>query len=228
MPAVATVAITIYQPRNQGEEGPVERWDADVIDLYDFEIYLQDSLALAEAIDAPLCAGDWCRFCNHAPHCPALKGKALETAKTQFDDGLLVDQLPTPDSFSDAELGQILDTAHVLGIWLKEVNEYAHHRAEQGHCPTGWKLKDKAARRKWTDEGAAAKAFIKKYTRTKLADIYVTKLKSPTQFEKTVGTTQYEAVEEFVSCESSGTNLVHDGDPSGRALGSATFEALTD
>lgn len=226
--AVATVAITIYQPRNEGAEGPVERWDADVLDLYDFEVYLEDSLELADSDDAPLCAGSWCRFCNHAPRCDALKGKALETARAQFDDGVLDKELPAPDTFSDVELGQILDTAHVLDIWLKEVRDYAHHRAEQGHCPKGWKLKDKQARRKWTDEEAAAKALLKKYPRIKRASIYVTKLKSPTQLEKTVHPAQYDAVADFVSCESSGTNLVHDGDPSERALPGATFEALTD
>jgi hypothetical protein len=93
------------------------------------------------------------------------------------------------------------------------VRAYAHQLAQQETIP-GWKLVQKKSRRKWIDEGAAAKELLFSFGLNE-EDIYETKLKSPAQAEKLLAKKD-RALTEFTSlCPpvSTGLTLVHDSNP---------------
>ena len=225
--AVDTVFITIYQPRNQGEAGPANVWECDVIDLMDFEVHLEDSIELAASKKPPIQAGEWCRFCNHAANCDVLRGKSIKTAMTEFDDGELENSMIDFKKLDSGELGKLLDAVHVVEIWLKELHEYAHAEAERGRMPEGYELKPKRATRKWADEEKAEEALVDAARNSKIAPeaVYITKLVSPAQAEKVLSKKAFAWLpDDLVVKESSGTNLVAVGDPIERAPNRAALD----
>jgi hypothetical protein len=216
---VEHVTLHIVQPRAPHVRGVVRSWTTDVFALMEFEIRLERLALATESADAPLVAGDWCRFCKAAPVCPALRERALAAAISEFaiDGG----QPHHPSVLSGAELAHILREAELIGNWLKAVQEYAHSEAVAGRPPTGFKLVAKRAVRRWRDEDAVEEALVKAGL---TSDEVFTEpeLKSPAAIEKIITKKRFALLEgELVVKQSSGTNLVPQSDP--RAA--VTFDA---
>lgn len=194
---VGKITMTIVQPRCPHEEGPIRSWEIDVMDLVDWTATLKEAVAATEKDDAPLATGDHCRWCPAAAICPEAKRKTLESAKSEFTAG---------EWYDPAELAATLMDLPRIEAWIKSVREFAYSEAESGRKPTGFKLVDKRADRKWTDEQQAADA-LRIYGMDD-ADIFaVPKIKSPAAIEKVVGKGEMAAFAELIKKESSGHTL---------------------
>ena len=104
---------------------------------------LQDELARAVKValkpDAPLAAGDWCKWCRAKPICPA--------QKKLFAD--LIDIKMHPD-WSPAQLADILEKSKQVEKLIKDVEERAKHELANGRTVPGWRLKAGATRLAWS------------------------------------------------------------------------------
>ena len=75
----------IVQPRRRN---PVRNVVLDPIELTEWSIPLFEHAAATLAPEAPLTAGEWCKFCPARGQCPAQAALAMETARMEFADDL--------------------------------------------------------------------------------------------------------------------------------------------
>jgi len=199
------VELVIVQPRATHMDGPVRRWRFDAFDLLEFAADLKQFAEKTEDPNAPIIAGDHCRFCPAAGICPELSKKALDVAQTEFSPVL---------SYDPAKLSETLNKLEMLEGYAKSVRAFAYSEAEHGRCPPGWKLVEKRATRKWRDEDEVVEAFTDKY------NLWDSKLKSPAQIEKIIPKELRGLVDELSISISSGLTLVPDSDKRQKALSS--------
>lgn len=196
------VVMTIVQPRCPHPDGPIRSWEIDAMDLLDWAADLVDAAKRTQEPNAPLVAGDHCRWCPAAAVCPKLLEKAQATAKLEFRQDF---------TYDPKVLAEALELADVVEVWVKAVREFAYQESNHGRMPPGWKLVEKRATRKWASEGEAV-AALKDYGMDDL-DIYDRKMRSPAAIEKVVGKEGREFLDTLTVKESSGTTLVHETDP---------------
>lgn len=215
---VREVEIVVVQPRCPHPDGPVRRWLVDPLELFDWEADLADAVALTGQPDAPLAAGDHCRWCAAAPGCPELLALTANAATEAFSAPPGDDPL----SYSPDQTAEFLGRADVLEIWIKRVREYAYQIANQGGEIPGFKLVDKQGRAKWTDEETAG-ALLWSWGYDDSAYFNPPKLRTPAQvlasLKKDEGTKEGgkrekvpAAVEKLIERKSSGTALVPESD----------------
>lgn len=221
--------ISIVQPRCPHPDGPIRTWEADVVDLLDFRAELIDAAKATHEKDAPLAAGEHCRFCPAAATCPERRNQALAIAQAEFS-AVGEMELPVVEQMAPAELAKVLRDIDQLEDFCRRVKEYAHNEATHGRMPPGFKLVAKRATRKWRDEASAAGSLEDLYGVT---DVWTEpKLKTPAQVEPLLpGKNKAErarALDAFVTKESSGTVLapVDDPRPAVRADASEFEEAV--
>lgn len=222
---IATVTLMVVQPRCPHPDGPVRSVTIEAVELFEWAAELKDAAERTQDPDAPLVAGGWCRFCPAAPTCPALMEKVIAEAKADFtEEGDLV--LSDPKTFSGEELAKRLGHVDMIEGWCRKVREFAHHEAEAGRTPPGFKLVATRATRKWKDEERTI-GFLTKYGLDK-EDIYVEpKVKSPAQVEKVIGKKNAGDIAELIESVSSGTVLapLDDKRPPVRAAAQEDFTA---
>lgn len=204
------VTLHIVQPRAPHAVGPVRSWSTDVISLMEFEDVLCAAARRTGDADAPLVAGEHCRFCPALPSCPAARSRSLEAAMADFADGA-----EDPSRLSADALAGILKEADFIGTWVKAVQEYAHAEAVAGRMPPGFKLVAKRATRKWKGEPAEVEeALLLEHGLDREDVLTEPELRSPAALEKIVGKKGFAAIEKaLVAKVSSGTNLVPESDP---------------
>lgn len=198
------VALTIIQPRIASERGTMRTWITPVEHVREFGAKLQTAARQTEKPNAKLEPGSYCRWCKAAPACPALSTNALRDAQAEFDDvsGELI--LPAQPVSPD-RIGQTLAALEKLDIWSKAIKKEAFRLASRGVEIPGFKLVDKQARRKWTNEAEVSKAARKKWK----LKAFETSLKSPAQMRELAGA---KWVESHSSLVSSGLTLVPESD----------------
>ena len=197
------VELVIVQPRAIHPDGPVRRWTISVKDLMEWaEKVLLPGAKVTELHDAPLNAGEHCRFCPALPTCPAQKALALSVAKTVFDDKPKAP--PAPEALTTTELRKVLDVSDLIEAWLKACREHVRNLLEEGTVESmevGYKLVPGRMSRSWTDEEKA-----REWLEAMLDDEAYTKpaLISPAQAEKKLtGAVAKKAIKEMV-CETVG------------------------
>ena len=229
---VEAVELVITQPRCPHPDGPVRRWRTTVVDLLDFEADLIEAAARTEDPEAPLLAGNHCKFCLAAPKCPALRDSVYDAAKADFgaNSGDLV--LSEPSTFDGPALAEVLRHAEMIKDWLRRVQEYAHHEAESGRAPPGFKLVNNRATRKFVGDDADIVNFLSGDLAMESEHMYSEpKLRSPAQIEAALkahygfrGKKAGEAIADMVQSVSSGTVLAPESDPRPAAQSEATTE----
>lgn len=175
---LAKVTLVVVQPRCRHPKGPVREWETDLVDLSDFEQDLRAAAVATAAPDAPLHAGDWCRFCPAAPKCPVYAAKVDEIAELQFSGTGSDPADMTPEAISAA-----LDKVGIVETWANRMRAFAHDQAMAGVTIPGWKLVDKRAIRKWRDENEAQVWLMTQHELGE-EDIFERKMKSPAEIEK--------------------------------------------
>lgn len=149
---VQWVDLGIVQPR--AGHPAVRTWRIPAEKLRDFARRLIAAVEATLDPDAPLRAGEHCRFCPAlGAGCPAAKMHAQEKSRTMFDD--LPEEAAVKEraaGFSDAELAQLCDAASYLKLWAEAVQAETSRRLDQGVTIAGWKLVDKRAVRRWVED----------------------------------------------------------------------------
>lgn len=201
---VDTIEMVIVQPRAPHADGPVRRSEIDAFDLLDWGSELIDAAKRADAEDAPVIPGSWCRFCPAAGICSAQASKALADAQDEFGQPI---RLPVVDLLTPDDVAALLIKAVFVEDWIADLRAYGHRLKERGIEVPGWKLVAKRAQRKWQDEAVALRQLAKLDGVTK-KDLTKTELISPAQAEKLLGKEHKDAIAELVIAESSGTVLV--------------------
>lgn len=201
---IENVELVIVQPRAPHKDGGVRRWMTDPLSLLDFEADLRKGAYATEEPDAPLSAGEHCKFCPAAGVCPALRDVAITQAQAEFVD------VVAPD-LTEQQISDLLEKADLIEDGIRAIRSEAYNRAQGGAKIPGWKLVPKRAVRKWRDEGAVVAKLIVDFDLDS-EKIYTRKLNSPAQIEKLLPKTDRGALTDLVVAESSGTTLARETD----------------
>jgi hypothetical protein len=234
---VDKVVCVIIQPRAFHREGPVRTIEIEALDLTVFEGQLIERAAATDDPDAPLIAGDHCKFCPAAHCCPTLRLYVLETAGVRPAEEITEADMPKPTQMTPAELGRVVREAHIIEGWVRRVLQHAHSEAMEGRVPDGTKIVDKRAYRKFTatEDEIVALLDLEGFSE----DDYMKdpKLLSLTQLEKSIGKKKFVEIfgdkddpERLWKKESSGFVLapIEDGREQAKLSTGGSFGAVED
>lgn len=188
---VDEVEVIIVQPPQ------VKRWVTSLDRVRRFEAELILAVRAAQQPDAPLSAGDHCRWCAAKSICPLVSG-AVERAKRENIKAVNIDRLT-----------EALASIDLLEGWIKDAREMAKELLEAGVDVPGWKLVPKRATRQWVDEKKALTAL----TEAGCSAEELTELKSPAQVEKVLKKRKIDMPEGLIVAVSSGDTLAPADDP---------------
>jgi len=177
----------------------IKRWVTTKERIKQFEQTLVQAVKQAQQPDAKLAVGDHCRWCAGKPICPKMTGavdRALQVQLKEID----VDTL-----------GRYLKNADLLEDWIKDLRGLALQLLEKNLPVPGYKLVQKQARRKWTDESKAKEALLDMGLKESV--VVETSVMSPAQAEKALKKRWADLPEGLVKSESSGTTLASEDDP---------------
>lgn len=142
-PDIEKVQIAIIQPRI--DPSP-KVWEIDPAELSQWgHSELKDAAIRTEDPNAPLIAGDHCRFCRAIAVCPAHIERACEIAKTDFANPVL----PEADQLTPADIAKVLQVSKQFNAWAGSVKAYALSLMLSGIDIPGYKLVEKRAMRRW-------------------------------------------------------------------------------
>jgi hypothetical protein len=209
--AVNRVRIEIVQPRINTAEA-IRPWECDIFDIWEFADTLYEYAKRTEDPNAPLAAGEWCRWCPASTICPLIKQQARALAQRVF----------APVKVSDDEIAETLAWLPILENWIHTYREAAYQHAMAGNKVKGHKLVPKRATRKFKDENKAL-AEVSRFTGIPRNELYHIKraAMSPSQIEnipaaKMKAHCQKKELQEFleglVERVSSGFTLVPESD----------------
>ena len=180
---VESIETFICQPRKEHDDGPIRTHTYPLFALVEFAEDVIEAAAATENPDAPLVAGDHCRFCPAKPQCPARVNAVNAVVTVPGFQGL-----PSVAAMSVEQAAQVLAAADRVKFadWLDDVRAFLQNEAEAGRPVPGYKLVPKQSRRKWDKSEfevvAALDAFeIDPYDRPEPT------LKSVAQVEKLIG-----------------------------------------
>ena len=207
---IKTIEAVIVQPRCRHADGPVRRVTYDPIDLLEFRAELAEAYDQTQEPDAPLVAGDHCRWCPAKAQCPALLQHTQALAKIEFAS--VADPTPPdPRLLTPEELAAVLEKADVVEDWIRAVRARTQDMLAGGAQVPGFKLVEKRPQRVWTDPDLAAEALQNVFGLSP-DEVYTRKLVSPAQAEKTLTKEQREQLSELWVKRSSGPTLARESD----------------
>ena len=186
------VELVIIQPPM------IRRWTTTIERIKQFERQLVKAVKAAQQPDAKIQHGDHCRWCAAKPVCPKMTGAV---------DRALVTQLKEIDVDT---LGRYLKNADLLEDWIKDLRGLALQLLKKNMPVPGYKLVQKQAKRKWTDESKAKQALLDMGLKESV--VVETSVMSPAQAEKALKKRFSELPEGLVKSESSGTTMAPESD----------------
>ena len=173
-----SITFTIVQPRAHHDDGIIRSWafDYEQLIFYKKALFIDAEATLAP--DAPLNAGDWCRFCPAKAVCPAQRALVESMAVEAFAEE---PTFPVVEALSLTDLAEVLTKAPDVTSWIKSVQSYALNMLQRGEDIPGFKLVEKRSNRRWVDEDETDKYL--KNRRLKVGERFNRKLISPAQAE---------------------------------------------
>lgn len=198
------VALVIIQP-NDRDMDTLRIWTAPMGAIDEFELSFEKALRRARQDNPPLRVGEHCRFCPAAALCPERTGMAHRAL------------LMPPDDLE--QLADCMSMLPSLRDWINEVEQTALRQLERGAEVPGYKLVQKRAIRRWSeDEDVIYKKLARKLGGRKA--MTVSKLCSPAQAAKLAKArgVDPEVIEEYVVAQSSGYAVAHAEDKRPEAL----------
>lgn len=221
---VHEVEMTIVQPRYEGAD-PVRSWKFKAIELLDFTADLEEAAERTRLPNAPLVAGDHCKFCPAARTCPELEKRQHALIAAEFSAVV---------PYDPKALAAALAAVPLVKERIKAIEEFAYAEATAGRFGQehGFKLVDKVARRQWKSEGDVAL-----WAEAHGVDPYAPReVLSPNQIEEKLKAAAPRGkkkaagavLEQFVVRVSSGTALVPvaDARPPAQRIETGDFPAL--
>jgi RecB family exonuclease len=181
------VVLVIVQPFE------VRTWETTWGRVREFEMNLIRAVGLAKQPNAPLRAGDHCRWCPARGFCPQMTGEVERLTRLQLE------------SLDEQALARALSLAQRLESFIDAAKELAQARLEADLPVPGYKLVAKRAVRKWVDEAR---------TRAVLGEEFIERsLMTPAAVEKVLKQRKEKLPDDLVVAISSGSTVVPDSDP---------------
>jgi len=177
----------------------VKRWVTTTKRIKLFEQELATAVKISSMPDAPLNAGEHCRWCAAKPTCPKMTGLADRTLHAQID------------ILNVAQIAEYLKKADMLEQWIADVRGLAHQVLDAGKPVPGFKLVAKRAIRSWSDEDQALVAMMNEGIPEE--ELTTVKVISPAQAEKVLKKHGKQLPANQVVAVSSGSTLVEESDP---------------
>lgn len=188
---VKRVTITIVQPRLDH----ISEWEISIPDLLKWAEWISQRAEATAEPNAPRVAGEnQCKFCLAKHNCGALLQHTTDVMLTEFDD---LDDLPAPDTLTDAQVGAALASKGLIEGWLSAVQSHVVGRLDGGQGFDGFKLVAGRSSRRWTDEGVALKELSALVGSDKA--LTEPKLISPPQAEKVLGAKRKAEIQSLIS-----------------------------
>lgn len=185
---IKKVVIVIVQPRLDH----IDEWETTPEQLYKFGEFASQQAELCDSENAPLVPGEkQCHWCKAKATCVALKNYAEQTMLAHFDD---LDDVPSVNKLSDAQLRQALEAKKLITSWLDAVEKLVVERLESGQGFDGFKLVAGRSLRQWGDENTAASVLEKEVGE----QAYNKKLLTPAQAEKLLGKKRKDVLEPLI------------------------------
>lgn len=127
--------VWISQPLAEHDKGPNRSWQPHISKLKLWRDELHDILQAAQKPNAPLCAGDWCKWCPNIgdmdggiPGCPEIEMEAKALARTEFAEFDPV----KPEALSGSELATILPMLDAFEEWIEACRLEGYNRQLAG------------------------------------------------------------------------------------------------
>jgi len=177
----------------------VKRWVTTTKRIKLFEQELAMAVKISQMPDAPLNAGEHCRWCVAKPTCPKMTGLADRALHAQLD------------VLNVAQISEYLKKADMLEQWIADVRGLAHQILDAGKPVPGFKLVAKRAIRQWADEDQALVAMMNEGIPEE--ELTQVKVISPAQAEKVLKKHGKQLPANQVVAVSSGSTLVEESDP---------------
>jgi len=177
----------------------VKRWATTKKRIQTFELELATAVKIAQMPDAPLKAGEHCRWCAAKPTCPKMTGLADRALHAQLD------------ILNVAQIADYLKKADMLEQWIADTRALAHQVLEAGKPVPGFKLVAKRAIRQWADDDQALVAMMNEGIPED--ELLTSKVISPAQAEKVLKKHGKQLPANQVVAVSSGSTLVEESDP---------------
>ena len=175
----------------------IKRWVTTLDRVKQFEGELFAAVNVALKPDAPLAAGDHCKWCAAKPVCPVMTGAVDRVRKEQLDL-MPVDQI-----------AHYLNQVPMLENFIKELQQLAHGLIEEGKAIPGWKLVNKRATRQWVNEDKAEDWL----EANGVYPLQEPKLITPAVAEKLLKKAKKDLPDDLVVAVSSGSTLAPEDDP---------------
>ena len=188
---VDEVELIIVQPPS------VKRWTTTVERVKQFEDELARAVKVALKPNAPLAAGDHCKWCAAKPVCPLMTGAIDRIVKAK------IEALPVE------QIAHYLDQIPMVEGFIKDLQQLAHGLIEEGNAVPGWKLVNKRATRQWVDQKKAEEWLVAR----EIYPLEEPKLISPAAAEKVLKKTKQNLPDDLVVAVSSGSTLAPESDP---------------
>lgn len=174
----------------------VKRWVTTIKRIKQFEADLARAVKIALKPDAPLAAGEHCRWCAAKPVCPLMTGAIDRIAKAK------IEALPVE------QIAHYLDQIPMVEAFIKDLQQLAHGLIEEGNTVPGWKLVNKRATRQWVDTDKAA-AFLMQSG----VEPFEEKIITPAAADKLLKKAKQNLPDDLVVAVSSGSTLAPESDP---------------
>lgn len=185
---VEKVVIVIVQPRLDH----IDEWETTPEQLYKFGEYASQQAEACMDETAERVPGEkQCQWCKVKATCPALNKYTEQVMLASFDN---LDDQPSVNTLSDAQLRAALDGKELVISWLDAVEQLITERLQSGESFDGYKLVVGRSLRQWGDETIAAKTLEAEVGE----DAYTKKLLSPAQAEKLLGKKHKDLLEPLI------------------------------
>jgi len=173
------IHLWIIQPRAAHDDGPIRGVIMTRIDLAGWFVKFRSAIIESMKPDAELIVGDWCRWCQAFPICPAQGKIAIADAKHDFT-AIEPIELPSGSLLTSDQISAVLKQKPIIEAWLKSVEEYAEQELAVGHDIPGFKVVAGRGSRSWADENEAKKFLLRELK----GNAYESKLISIAKAEK--------------------------------------------
>lgn len=190
---VASIDLGIVQPRAPTQT-PLRTTVLDPFDLLEWSVDLIERAHLTQDPDAPMEAGDHCKFCPVSGQCVEQARAALQAAQTEFDTWSVdaeigvAELVANPALLTPQTLGACLRYVDVLKGFAAALEERARVLLEYGTQVPGFALEQKRPTTKWRDaeNEDALVGRILLATGLPESDVVISKVRTPAQIRGTL------------------------------------------
>ena len=150
------IELVIVQPRAFSADGDgVKRWSLPMSEVIEFPYELNEAVALCKQPDAPLVAGDHCRWCPASTICTAREQSFVTAVREDFAGVDLLGIEPVVAALEVKTLdfdhmAQIVASYDRLGSQIAAMRTAMDEHLLAGGTIAGWKVVEAVARRAWT------------------------------------------------------------------------------